>query len=98
MLACQSSLSPKVFGQTALQNCLLPLLFSARVQTVPVPFCVQDLRGVAVQAIHNSPSSRAAHRGYSMLLPSSIVRLVLLSTHPRNYNSDSESHTRLCLI
>src|SRR5213080_940774 len=80
MLACQSSLSPKVFGQTSLQNCILPLLFSARVQTVPVPFCVQDLRVVAVQAIHNSPSSRAWHRGYSMLLPSSIVRLVLLST------------------
>src|SRR5436309_15790942 len=78
MLACQSSLSPKVFGQTALQDCILPLLLPARVQTVQAPFCVRDLRAVAAQAIHNPPSSRAWHRRYSMLLPSSIVRLVLL--------------------
>src|SRR5437867_3958330 len=56
MLACQSSLSPKVFGQTALQNCILPLFLPARVQTVPAPFCVQDLRAVAAQ-----PASTAGH-------------------------------------
>src|SRR2546427_6187956 len=57
-LACQSSLSPKVFGQIALQNCILPLLLPARVQTAPAPFCVECLRAVAAQAIHNPPSSR----------------------------------------
>src|SRR5207249_9595075 len=93
MPACQSSLSPKVFGQTALQNCILPLLLPARVQTVQAPFCVQDLRAVAAQAIHNSPSSRAWHRGYSMLLPSSIVRLVL-----RSEEHTSELQSRFDLV
>src|SRR6266516_4416569 len=97
MLACQSSLSPKVFGQTALQNCILPLLLPARVQTVQAPFCEQDLRAVAAQAIHNPPSSRPRTDAISMLLLSSIVRLVLLSTPALDLQGVSENDSRIYL-
>src|SRR5947208_4349788 len=97
MLACQSSLSPKEFGQTALQNCILPPLLPARVQTVHAPFCVQDLRAVAAQAIHNPPNSTAWHRRYSMLLPSSIVRLMLLSRRALDLQGVSENDSRIYL-